>query len=245
MIGVAQEPSVGIDNPTHSLSEGQSVTVNDRVYTVSSIDGETAQLTWVDEEAEHSELWENGSDVTIGETEFTVRIDPGEDPTSATLVEVQTVGENVTTVEMDGSSYVVIETDGQQVLIPEREYVREQQGEPERRAVAEGDSFEYQDQTVTVQSIASGGLTIEWQAPEENTVRVSEGDVVDLNGQEFVGHFPDATTLDLSTDISSYTQQVEVLETYHERINGLWGVSILSGMGAVLTLAVAFLPSRY
>lgn len=245
MIGTAQEPTVSLQNPDHSLGVGQSVDINDRTYTVTSIQDGSARLAWVNESAEYTETWSNGSTVTLDETDFTVIVAEGEEPTSATLQEVQELGEDVTTVETGGTTYVVIESGGEQVLVPRSDYLRQEQGEPARRTVAVGDQLAYQNNTVTVARVLSGGVELEWVAPRENIVRMSEGDVVTLNGQEFVTHFPDANTLELSTDVEAYNTQVQTVDTYHERINGLWGVSILSGLGAMLTLAMAFMPSRY
>jgi hypothetical protein len=76
-------------------------------------------------------------------------------------------------------------------------------------------------------------------------VDASEVDRVTLNGREYIAHFPNNRTLELSSDVQAYERQVEIRDTYDERINGLWGVSILSSLAVVLLLAFAYLPSRY
>ncbi len=60
-----------------------------------------------------------------------------------------------------------------------------------------------------------------------------------------MAHYPDESTLVLDSDVEAYQQEVAVVDKYQERINGLWGVSILSGLSALLLLSLSYLPSRY
>ncbi|NIS28670.1 MAG: hypothetical protein GWN07_01110, partial [Actinobacteria bacterium] len=75
--------------------------------------------------------------------------------------------------------------------------------------------------------------------------RLSEGDQIELGGTTYVAHYPDESTLVLDSDVEAYQQEVAVVDKYQERINGLWGVSILSGLSALLLLSLSYLPSRY
>ena len=48
----------------------------------------------------------------------------------------------------------------------------------------------------------------------------------------------------LSTDTDAYQAQVERQDYYKERMNGLWGISILSGLAGVFVIGLAYLPTR-
>lgn len=243
-IGVAEEPTVTVENPDYTLSVGEAADIGDRTYTAATVGDGSGDLVWVNESARQTETWENGSTVAIGGTEFTVAVEPGEEPSSFALREVQPLGENVTTVEVDGAEFVVVDGDDERSLVPRDEYLRDQHGEPETRRLSVGDSLDYQNQTAEVSGVATDGVTVAWTEPAENTISVSEGSVVELGGQEYVAHF-EGNAVQLSTDIAAYERQVELMTRFQERINGLWGVSILGSLAAILLLGMAYLPSRY
>lgn len=244
MIGVAQEPAITVDNPAHTLTTGDDVTVNGRTYSV-RVSGGEAELTWVDEDAPQSESWEVDSTVTVGGTDFTVTTDKDATPPTVRLTEERSLGENVSTVDREGQTYVIVEQDEQDVLVPRDEYLDQQYGPAKWIEYEQGDSLEYQNNTVTVASVTNTSVTLEWTAPVENTVTAGEGDNVTLNGQQFVAHFPDERTLELSSDIAAYQHELEVVDSFEERVNGLWGVSILSALAAIALLGLAYMPSRY
>lgn len=245
MIGVAQEPTISLENPDHSLSVNDTVTVNGRTYTVSSFDDGSAELVWTNRSARYTESWDAGSTVTLSGTEFSVLVDANATPADVDLIEVRTVPENVSTVEQNGTTYVIQEEDGRKVLVPRDEYLVQEYGIPVTRRFTVGDRFSYDNNTVTVRSITQSQVTIAWTAPRNNTVTASEGANVTLNGRQFVAHLPDARTLELESDYRAYAEDVRVVETYQERINGLWAGTILSGLTAVVLLGLAYMPSRY
>lgn len=257
VIGVAQEPAVTIQNPERSLSTGDTLTADGREYAVSEIaagtnegdDLRSADLTWVNDSARFTTTWDNGSTVTRDGTEFTVAVPAGEDPTAATLREIRTLGENVTTTEIEGVTYVVLGAGDDRTIVPREEYLDRQQGPAETRSVAEGDRMEIDADGATVTArvadVSAAGVTFAWTGQRENTVSVSEGGNVTLGGTQYVAHFPDNATLELSTDVTGYVDQRRTIAKYHERINGLWAITILSGFAAIILLGMAYLPSRY
>lgn len=243
MIGAAQEPSIDLENPERTLSPGDEFSVNDRTYTA-NVEGGSAEFAWTEENARFTEAWENGSTVTVGGTEFRVLVDNGTPP-GVDLVEVRTLPENASTTEINGTTYVVLETGEDPELVPRDEYIADRYGIPVTRRYTQGERLEYDNRTVTVDSISASEVVLAWTAPRENTVSASEGANVTLNGRTFVAHFPDASTVELELDYGAYARDVRVIDTYHERIEGLWGVSILSGFAAVMVLGMAYMPSRY
>ncbi|WP_254823846.1 hypothetical protein [Haloglomus halophilum] len=124
--------------------------------------------------------------------------------------------------------------------------------EPARTTFTEGDTLTYraaEDLSVpanetTVANISSDRVLIEWTGPRTTSQELTEGANVTLAGQTHVVHFANPSTVVISSDIGSYQDQVEQQDYYHERVNGLWGISILSGFGALMIVALAYLPTR-
>jgi len=81
----------------------------------------------------------------------------------------------------------------------------------------------------------------------EEMVELSEGGNVTLaNGETYFAHFPDETTVQVTNadQYGVYTAALADQDYFKERMNGFWGISILSGMAAVLMLGMAYLPVR-
>ncbi|MFB6354713.1 MAG: hypothetical protein ABEJ92_11595 [Halobacteriales archaeon] len=244
MIAAASAPTVSVANPDHRLAGGDQLTVEGRTYNV-SVDGESATLTWTNPSADYTTTWEDGSDVEVGGTNYTVSIPDSPDPQLVELTEIRTLPADVQTTEVNGTEYVVVERDGTRQLVRVSDYLNETAGPAATRSLTEREAFDYRGNLTTVRTVENESATLGWRAPRAVSVEVSEGDVVTLNGVEFVAHFPDAGGLVLDRDIQAYEHQVEVVDTYEERVNGLWGVSILSGLAVVFLLGLAYLPSRY
>ena len=242
MVGVAQEPVVSLDDPDYSLSSGDDLSIDGRTYTATVADG-SGELVWVEESVRVTESWDNGSTITFRGAEFTVLVDPA--ARAVDLVEVQSLPDDVTTVEDNGTTFVVVQRDGERVLVSQSEYLLDRFGLPRTHRFTTGDSLEYEDRTVTLASVSDAAATIEWTADRENTVAVEDGANVTLNGRDFVAHFPDANTLELESDYGAYAREVRAVETYTDRVNGLWAVSLLSALTAVMLVGMAYMPSRY
>ncbi|MFB6138470.1 MAG: hypothetical protein ABEJ42_09090 [Halobacteriaceae archaeon] len=117
--------------------------------------------------------------------------------------------------------------------------------EPETETFAEGDDLEYAGNVTTVAAVTTESVTLAWEGVRTNTVRATSGSNVTLSGRTYLAFVPDDSTLVLSTDFSGYRHSQDRIAYYHERVDGLWGVAILSTLAAVLLLAMAYLPSRY
>lgn len=267
VIGAAQAPGISVSGPTYAA--GDSLTVGDRTYTVSQVGETTGTLTWVNQSARQTESWDahvqrfeqtpgSGAGagqgvpvnqdiptVTVQGTDYRVVVQPAGDPTEFFLVEAVSLGENTTTVTQDGVTYVVTEGDDGPDLTPVHEWIQDTRGPPDVRAFAEGDTLTYQNQTATITAVANESVTVAWRAPAENTINLNEGRQVTLGTTEYVAHFPTEGEVQLSTDVKGYQEDVQVVDNFDERIAGLWGVTILSGLAAALLLGLAYMPSRY
>jgi hypothetical protein len=126
----------------------------------------------------------------------------------------------------------------------------------DRATFAEGDSLTYrpvEDLTVpanetTVENVSTDRVLLEWEGPKTTRTTLTEGANATLGpaGQEqtFTAHFPDGATLQLVPDTEAYLQEVETQDYYQERINGLWGISILSAFAGIFIVGLAYLPHK-
>lgn len=90
-----------------------------------------------------------------------------------------------------------------------------------------------------------GTTTVEATIEAGNeSITVAEGDTITLGGTEYIAHFPSTERVQLTSDKQDYTSDVEAQHDWKERINGFWGVVILSGIAAFLLAALAYMPPK-
>lgn len=323
VIATAQPPeeTMNADDAVHTLSQGDSLTVNGRTYDVQSAADGTATMAWTNESATYTEVWGSGGEQTSTLTNASITpVDGGYDvsfPTAATAnytppsglnatnvsfnesqalitlsdnstatfaapsdgpivgasvadngsrvavqyFEVpvvtydvlfpedasgevllrQELPEDLETLERNGSTYVVLQEDGQEVLRLLEEY------EPLDRVTVTGDdSLQYRGNATSV-SVGNTTATLSWQAPRVNTVEAGQAANVTLNGRQFFGYFTSSSEISLFENPSGWeAYQGEVADTkyFNERINGFWGVIIMSIVAAVFISGLAYLPRK-
>lgn len=244
MIAAASAPAA-VPDPDHRLSNGDEVTLGGQSYAVTVEEG-SASLEWRNQSARYTETWESGADVTFQGTNYTVSIPNSSDPRRVALEEARTLPEGTQTTTVNDTEYVVVQRgDGTRELVPTGEYLNRTQGEPQRREFVEGRAYDYRGNRTTLETVENGSATLAWTAPRDESIDLAEGDVVELGGRQYVASFAGPGTLVLDRDVQAYQRQQAVIATYHERINGLWGVSILSVLSALSILGLSYLPSRY
>ena len=260
LIATADEPTITLEDADYELSEGEEFTVGGQTYTITEIDEaedeETGEMTasgtieWVEADAEMSELWADGDSVEVDDTDWEVQIDDADEPAAFTLEEIldrQAILEadpdaSNETVEQDGEEFVVIESAGDQELVPAEEYF----DAPTTVTYSEGDSFVYNDQTVTVSELSASDVTLTWTADETNTDDLQQGEMIELaDDNEYLTFFPDTNSVMLTQDTTSYDAQVESQQQFADRITGLTYAIVTSLLLVVSLIAFAFLPSRY
>lgn len=245
MIAAASAPAITVEDPDHRVADGGEFTVGGTTYAVSASDGR-ATLTWTDPTTEYDVTWEEEDTVTFQGTNYTVAIPDAADPQIVELTEVRPLPDGVETTEVNGTEYAVVEgEDDSQELVPLDEYLTDRYGPAEERSLEQGETYDYQGNQTTVASVENDSATLAWTAPGSKEERVEEGVQIELGGDTYVAHFPTPSTLVLDSDLEAYEAEVAVVDSYDERINGLWGVAILSGLSAMLLLAFSYLPSRY
>ncbi|WP_324663699.1 hypothetical protein [Haloarcula sediminis] len=260
-IGVAesQRPEVQLDGP--ELTNDSTFTSEGQTYTVSNIHmsgggghgggGDmVADLSWTNNSSQYTATIEAGSTTTLDNTTYNVSVD------NSTSTLTLTAQQNVTALLQDDSEvYNSLATrDGERFVVYRADNstqpLEEWLPEPETVTYTVGDQYSYQadsgTQMTTITEVTDAGATVEWTAPRQQTVELSEGGNVTLADGQYFAHFPDHSTVQV-VSVDQYSQYQETLadqDYFHERKNGLWGISILSGIASVLMLGMAYLPNR-
>ncbi|MBV0900185.1 hypothetical protein [Haloarcula salina] len=265
-IGVAesQRPHVTLD-ASAELTNESTFTVGGTTYTASNIHmagggggghggggggSMAADLSWTNESSRYTATLEHNATTTYQNESYRVLTDANESTVtlreelnvSALLAQDSAVKNTLAT--QNGSQYVVYRSNNTQV--PLEEWLPE----PATRTFSTGDTYPHQTdsgtQETAIVNVSESGATLEWFAPRDNTVELSEGGNVTLNDQRFFAHFPDHHTVEIvsAQHYGEYQTQLSEQDYFKERTNGLWGVSILSGIAAVLMLSMAYLPNR-
>jgi hypothetical protein len=237
--------------------------VNERTYTVSSLDASTsggdhgspvtitreATFAWTNESARQTAELENGTVVPYQNDDYVVLTPDSENETAFTLreeinrtaiLQADQNAENELATQ-DGQKYVVVTENGSRTPVEPSEYFPT----PATEEVAVGDQFSYEGNQTAVATVGTDTVTLEWFGAEENTVTVASESNVTLNGDRYVAFMPNNETLQLESDYSTYQNEIAAIDTYNQRTSGLWGVTILSGATIIFLAMLAFLPSRY
>jgi hypothetical protein len=244
VIGAAQQPELDLEDPDYSVSANDTVTASGTTYSFTEVGSSSATATWTNESARYTEVWEQNDTVVYEEDNYTVVVPNQTDPVEFELREVQTVDRP--TVEENGTTYVIVEEDGERTLVERDEYL----DDPTVYRFREGDRIERpdNDNETRVASVTNASVTLEWFAPRTNELGFSEGENTTLGDTPYLAHFEQRggeAVLELTTDYQDYRSDVDARQAFHQRMNGLWGVAILSGLAAALLTMLAFLPSRY
>lgn len=266
VMAVAEQPT--IDVPGEELQENDTFTVNGQEYTVTSLEASTGgghggggevsysgELSYVNESYQFSETLANNTTVDYRDSQYRVLIANTSDPdefelhqefnVSRRLAEDDAV-ENETITREDGRRHVVYRENGS--TRPLYEYLPD----PEREQLSEGDEFEFQGNRTTVDNVTREEARLVWTGEFEGTVDLEEGSNVTLAGGEvyfahFKGHGEEVDGVVISNTQENYpiySQAVDRQEYFHERMNGLWGIVIISAIAVILLVALAYMPVK-
>lgn len=245
MYVAAAPPDVTVDDPDFALSEGDDLTIDDRTYTITAVGDDDGSAEWIDEYVEFTDTWDHGSAVELDNVTYTVLIDANATPPTMTLEEYFELDDNVTVEEIDGEEYVVVTDNDEPQLIPRDEYVRQEFGEPERIEYTEGDQFDIDDTTVTLAEIRNESAVLTWTADVSEDVSFDHGALVMLgpDDTEFMAHI-DGGQVYLTQDVEGYEDQLAAVDRFHERMEALFGIGLISAVSAGLILILAMNPVR-
>ncbi|MFB6121649.1 MAG: hypothetical protein ABEJ68_11090 [Halobacteriaceae archaeon] len=245
-IGMAEEPEITVEGD-HTLSQSETLEVGGTTYTVSSLSDGRATFAWTVEAATYTQQWANNTTVEYGNESYLVVIPNESDPQQFTLREdlnVTAILEQDSDVE---NETVTIEGERQVVYSENNSYVPLSEYLPEPSTVdfEEGQTWDFRGNQTTVSNLTRERAVLTWTAPRDKSVSAAEGANVTLGDTTYLAHFPSGSEVVLSTNFHEYQESVDRNQYFTERVNGLWGVSILSGLTAILLLGMAYLPSRY
>lgn len=267
VIGVAQQPAVDIPNG-ETYGNEDTFSVGGQEYLVqvgvaqSEGDGHgggdanpVGNLTYVNDSARETATWASGDIVTYQDTDYNVTVDTNASTPRVELVEVVNVTATLRndsavyneTVVINGTESVTYREDNRNR--PLDEYIDEQY--PDRQSVrfVEGYEVEYDNQTTTLTSIADGEATLTWTASEQQQIELTEGGNVTLaDGNTYFAHFDThgepTVVLAPQSEYGGYQGDLARQDYFSQRMNGLWGVVILSGFAAFLIISLAYMPVR-
>ena len=263
-IGVAedtQRPQFSVSGPTFENETTQAIggteyTVTE-VVTVGGGGGHggggggslEATVVWTNESSLHTASIENDSIIPYEGDEYRVHVANQTNVSSATLREYINVSARLTEdSEVENSLATKNDTDyvvyrENQTLVPLDDYL------PERDTVElqVDDTLQHEGNETTVRAIEPSGLTVGWIAPGQEEVDLQEGANMTLaNGDRYFAHFPNSHEVALVSgdQYTQYAETVDQRDYFNERLAGLWGVVIVSGLAAIFLLATSYLPTR-
>jgi hypothetical protein len=244
----AQSPEIDVQG--EELTSDDTLRIGDRIYIASVSEG-SGELAWTNQSAQATASLENGSTTTYENESWTVIIENGTDVSEFDLREELNVSGILATdpavedepVTIDGEDRVVFQSNGS--TAPLDDYLPT----PETRTFAVGDTYQYvaeEDGQVdaTVTNVTTSAAELTWSTTRENTISLSEGGNVTLGDTQYIAHFPNNDTVVLSENVQGYLEDTNRQKYFTERKNGLWGVSIISFVTAVILLGAAYLPVK-
>lgn len=259
-IGVAEQtsqPQYDLEGPI--VESNGTATIGETEYTLSAIEREggehgsggelVSELSWTNESYVASETLANDSTVDYQNDSYRVVIANESDVSEFTLRAEQNVSQILqndpavenTTADRDGTRYVVYRANDS--IQPLSEYLPE----PETVTVSEGDTFPYDGNDATVATVNASGVHLEWDSSQDNSVELTEGANVTLaNGEQYFANYHGHEEVEIvpASQYSDYVQTNNERDTFQTRINGLWGIAIISALAALTVLSTAYLPVR-
>jgi len=150
------------------------------------------------------------------------------------------------TVESGGETFVRYRDNGSFVRISE--YLPA----PDQQRFEVGDRLNYSGNTVEVANVSNDTATVVWLETREEEASLEQGGNVTLeNGETYVANFitegsgnETNVSLQLSQNYEEYQRQNEVRHSFDARMNGLWGVLIISSLAGLLVISMAYMPVR-
>jgi hypothetical protein len=259
VIALAEEPAVDVSGDTYQAND--VFTLNGQEYTVGALSSEEVEaghgggitteysgtITWTNESFHYSEVLANNSTVAYNDGTYRVLIPNESDPGQFTLHQEYNVSqvlaqdsavENQTVTRADGQQYVVYNNG---TTTPLSAYLPEPATETHR----EGDTVQYNGTATTVGNVSAAEVPLEWQGEKQQSVDLSQETNITLGQETYLVHFDEAAnSVTLTQDFSGFHADIARQVYYKERIDGLWGVVILSGIAAVIIVMLAYLPVR-
>jgi len=261
-IATADAPEITISGDNvQEIQEEDSITVDGRTYTVTEVSAEVEEggdhgggggiayhvtFQWTNESALYTETWTSNTTIDYEGQTRRVLTQNGTDD----VVLRWEPGDEYAPSWVNGTQYVDGHPDqaGRQD-VPVTEFIANSNNDSIGYVnLTEGQTLaDYNGNETTVANVSNTSVRLEWTAPRDNTVESTNNQNITLNEQPYVVHFKNNNTVLLGQGTSAQQQLQDAIETndrFHDRINGVWGVTIGSGTAALLLIALAFLPRK-
>jgi len=263
LIATATAPTVEFDNPEYQLGQDDSFTLGGTEYTVADISAgyeggghgsapelvREGTLSWTNESARYTVTWEQNDTVSYRGIDWRVLTDTDSEPSEVVLEEElnrtailqEDPNADNELVTRQGEDYVAVTEDNTTRLVPVADYFPT----PEVISYAEGEQLKTDGNQTTIASVSGDAAVLEWTAPRKNTMTLADRQNVTIQDQTYLAMFPDNSTVVMTQDFESFRTQQSEIERFETQKNGLWGISVVSGLTVILLAAMAYLPSRY
>jgi hypothetical protein len=236
----ASAPSVTLTNTANAsmnstYEQGDSFDYEGNEATVTSISSNAVTLVWGDDYRVDIPNVTNMENVSTPPNVTMVQ------ERNVTALAVQDPALYNETVTIDGVDYVTYRDNDTNVRVVE--YF----GPLDTATFEVGDTLTYQGNETTIDSITVDAVTLTWPGQETNTIDLAEGGEFTVQGTQYFTHFPDADSAQILPSDQyweEYQQDNAQISAYNERKAGLWGITELSLLAAIILLGTAFLPVR-
>ncbi|WP_415379805.1 hypothetical protein [Halosimplex sp. TS25] len=214
-----------------SYAAGDTVNYRGNEATVTSVDSDAATIVWG------------------GPYQLLVQTENVSDPTDAVFVEQRDIGAMVDadpalyneTITQDGIEKVTYRANDTNV--PVDEYFPP----VERHTISEGETLVYQGNETDIDAVSNESVELTRPGEVTNSISFSEGANFTVGDEQYFAHFQDNSSVLLEqTDerYHEYRAEENEIDSYNDRVVGLWGIAELSLLAAILLLATAYLPVR-
>lgn len=261
VLATAEAPTVDVQGQT--LSQNDTFRVNGEQFTVSELKATTTEehgnkvtkfqgtLEFTNESFKHTTKLKNGSNVSFRNGTYRVLIPNGSNVSRFTVRQQFNVSQRLRqdprvenqTLQGNGTTYVRFKNGTTQPL---DEYLPE----PNTANFSVGDTFPFKGNRTNVTEVTPEAVTLVFTAPKQQSAELTEGGNVTLAGEEYFAHFegtkqnPRVVLAPTKAQYANYNNQLQQQSYFHERMNGLWGVIILSALAAIIVTALAYMPVK-
>jgi len=242
LAATAESPEITLEDPEYDVTVGDQFEAEGQTYTLAEVNTEdgtpVGTLEWNITE-DQSETLAHGDEIEYQGGDYEVLVPNGTDASEFTLREVP--GDDVGVTGEGDDRIIRVQEDGEEQLIPIDEY------EPlDRQTFAEGDGIEYQEFNATVGEVAEEEVVIQWSEQVTEDLAVREGlEVVQISeDQTYMAHFTAEDRLQLTSNKERYNEEADRVAYFEERTNGMTVATIISGLAALLLVAMAYLPRK-
>jgi hypothetical protein len=193
-----------------------------------------------------------GVTLSVGD-DYRVTVPNESDPDTATLTQDLNVTrrlleaptlDNQTFVDDDGEEFVRNKETGE--TIPLSEFLPEAESD----RITEGDTLTFEGNELTVGNITRDAVPLNRTVTATNEVDLEATTSLALGPEdhEFIVQFPANDTVRVVENTTSvwndYQSQQAEIDSYNERINGLWGLVFITFLGGLILGGAAFLPVK-